>query len=214
MNARDMLFKYMDEFGLKKVTDIVELTAWITKVTGRPMDRRLFVARGPGGGQGYKILYGVFDTNGNNNRLCYFYSENRRAINELESNGHISLDNWLQRGRKRLKSEQVKVKRKQRLPTGWLYIVTEINRDCPVKIGYTSKDPDTRLQGIDSTGNHIELVVRKRYLVKNPYDKEQEIHKLLHAERIRPDREWFNCSLEDAHDLITGLYNNSILHQE
>lgn len=68
---------------------------WAERRLKKRMLKPLFISVGKGGGQKYKILYEVFDSTGNNNKQCYFYSEVPFAIKKLSSENHYSLQEWI-----------------------------------------------------------------------------------------------------------------------
>jgi len=95
MIAKYLLDEYMSVYHLTRIDDTEHLKMWLQKRLCKKMPRPLFVARNKGGGQTYKTLWEVFDILGNANKPCYFYNENKKAIEILVKNGHKSLQNWI-----------------------------------------------------------------------------------------------------------------------
>ena len=94
MTAEELIYDYKREMKVGKV-DPDEFKIWATVRLNKHMLKPLFTAIGKGGGQTYKTLYEVYDSRNNRNRQCYFYNENVPAIRMLRSDGHLTLQNWI-----------------------------------------------------------------------------------------------------------------------
>jgi hypothetical protein len=69
---------------------------------------------------------------------------------------------------------------------GWIYIITNQSMPNLVKVDYSTKDPELRAKELYSTGVPHYYVVEYDALVKEPYEIEQKVHKLL-----QDYKEWF-----------------------
>jgi hypothetical protein len=94
---------------------------------------------------------------------------------------------------------------------GWIYIATMTNTIGVVKIGYTYREPDTRVRewsrhtGAPGTGE-----VKYAALVENPQRVEKAIHRSL-AECRQSNSEWFKCKVSDV---VTILKQHADVHKE
>jgi hypothetical protein len=93
---------------------------------------------------------------------------------------------------------------------GWIYILT--NRSMPglVKIGLTTRDPETRAKEVSgATGVPIPFEIAHRRRVADCFAVEQAIHRQLDRHRVGKNREFFQMSLGDAKravDIIATRY--------
>ncbi len=79
---------------------------------------------------------------------------------------------------------------------GWVYVISNKSMPGLLKIGYSSKDPELRAAELKHTGVPHPYIVEYDMLIENPYEIEQESHKLLLANR--EGKEFFRCTLEEA----------------
>jgi hypothetical protein len=93
---------------------------------------------------------------------------------------------------------------------GWIYILT--NRSMPglVKIGLTTRDPETRAREVSgATGVPTAFEIAHRRQVADCFAVEQAIHRQLGRHRVGKNREFFQMSLNDARravDTIASRY--------
>ena len=81
---------------------------------------------------------------------------------------------------------------------GWIYIASMTNTVGVVKIGYTDRDPDKRVNEWGrSTGVPGKAEVQYAALVEDPQHVERAIHRSLSKVR-EPRGEWFRCDVSDA----------------
>lgn len=78
-----------------------------------------------------------------------------------------------------------------------------------VKVGYSSKDPDTRAQDLykQNTGMPAEYEVQYKCLVENALEVEAKVHEILDefreiADKSKAGNEWFRCSTLMAYQAI------------
>jgi hypothetical protein len=94
---------------------------------------------------------------------------------------------------------------------GWVYIIT--NRAMPnlLKVGFSTKDPESRANELHTTGVPHRYVVECDVLVNEPRDLEQKAHVLSKA--YHEDKEWFRCDITTAIIAIRQATNGSIIHE-
>jgi len=80
--------------------------------------------------------------------------------------------------------------------TGWVYVFSNKAMPGLVKVGETSKEPEVRAKELDHTGSPHPPVVEYQMWTEEPYQIEQQTHRLLSAKR--EGKEWFRCSAEEA----------------
>lgn len=82
---------------------------------------------------------------------------------------------------------------------GWVYILSNPAMQGLLKIGYTDRDPFGRAKEISqATGVPFDFVVDYQIYVSHPYEVEQKTHQQLSKYRVNNNREFFQCSYEDA----------------
>lgn len=82
---------------------------------------------------------------------------------------------------------------------GWVYILSNPVMPGLLKIGYTDRDPFGRAKEISqATGVPFDFVVDYQIYVSHPYDVEQKTHQQLSKYRVNNNREFFQCSYEEA----------------
>jgi hypothetical protein len=96
-NAKDLVDEYIMLNKIKRLDTehYPALRTWVENKVNKIMDRPLFVTRGSGGGQKYRIWWLVFNVLGNRNKRCYYYTETTAAEPHLRKYGHLSLQDWL-----------------------------------------------------------------------------------------------------------------------
>ena len=99
MNATEAIEEYIRINKLTRITpnDIPDLQMWLQRTYRKRMPRPLFVTRGSGGGQLYRMWWMIFDVLGNRNQPCYFYvvPNMQRCATYLKKHGHLSLQHWI-----------------------------------------------------------------------------------------------------------------------
>ena len=100
MNATDLVEEYASIYGKGSQNridpDMYEhMHDWLEKKLGKKMPRPLFVTRGEGGGQKYRLWWFVFDILGNANKPSYFYTDMASTSKYLTKHGHLSLQQWI-----------------------------------------------------------------------------------------------------------------------
>ena len=94
---------------------------------------------------------------------------------------------------------------------GYVYCLSNPAMPGLLKVGFTTNKPTERMLQLYSTGVPLPFELEFAKLVKNPYEKEQTLHKLLerYEERVNPKREFFRLDkhhLKLFFDLMDGEY--------
>jgi T5orf172 domain len=79
---------------------------------------------------------------------------------------------------------------------GWVYVISNAAMPGLVKVGYSTKDPEISAQDLNHTGSPHPYIVEYEMLVEDPYEVEQQAHRLLSAKN--EGKEWFRCPAEEA----------------
>lgn len=99
MNATQAIEEYMRVHKLTRLTadDVPSLKIWLQRTFRKRMPRPLFITRGSGGGQKYRMWWMVFGVDGNKNRPCYFYTvpTMHRCADYMIQHGHLPLQHWI-----------------------------------------------------------------------------------------------------------------------
>lgn len=94
---------------------------------------------------------------------------------------------------------------------GWVYIITNKAMPNLLKVGFSTKDPESRANELHTTGVSYRYVVEYDALVNEPRDVEQKAHILLNA--YNENKEWFKCDITTAIIAIRKAANGSIILQ-
>jgi hypothetical protein len=79
---------------------------------------------------------------------------------------------------------------------GWVYVISNSAMPGLVKVGFSTKDPNSRAEELDHTGSPQPYIVEYDMLIDEPRDIEQETHKRLSS--YSAGKEWFRCSVQEA----------------
>lgn len=92
----------------------------------------------------------------------------------------------------------------------WVYGLSNPAYDPSiVKIGFTSSTPELRKESIDrSTGVSIPFRVEYTKQCRNGRELEQAVHQYLAKERINPNKEFFQISVEEARQVIERIHSD------
>jgi hypothetical protein len=94
---------------------------------------------------------------------------------------------------------------------GWVYIITNKAMPNLLKVGFSTKDPESRANELHTTGVPHRFVVEYDVLVNKPRDVEQKAHILLNA--YSENKEWFRCDIATAIIAIRQAANGTIILQ-
>ena len=95
---------------------------------------------------------------------------------------------------------------------GWIYVISNKAMPGLVKIGYSTKDPKLRAEELDHTGSPHPYFVEYEMLIEEPFQIEQQIHKILKCDH--EGKEWFRCSVEAAIIAIKKIADKSIIYEK
>lgn len=92
---------------------------------------------------------------------------------------------------------------------GWVYILSNKAMPNLVKVGFSTKDPESRANELHTTGVPHRFVVEYDALVNEPFRIEQKAHILLKT--YHENKEWFRCNITTAIIAIRQAANGSII---
>lgn len=93
---------------------------------------------------------------------------------------------------------------------GYVYILTNAALQGLVKIGRTTKSPVVRAGQLRSTGVPKPFVVHKSVLSPNCLVLERNVHSELEAHRVDSDREFFDCTPDEAVEVLERLHEELV----
>ena len=79
---------------------------------------------------------------------------------------------------------------------GWVYVLSNQAMPGLVKVGYSTKDPQLRIEELAATGLPHAFLLEYDALVVDPRDIEQSVHSRLNA--VHEAKEFFRCSIAKA----------------
>ena len=94
---------------------------------------------------------------------------------------------------------------------GWFCIITTKSIPNCVQVGFSTKDPESRVAELNNTGNPYPYEVAYDVLVNEPRDVEQIAHGLLKNKGVHENKEWFNCPIDTAVDAIKNASAGGII---
>jgi len=100
--------------------------------------------------------------------------------------------------------QELRIK-KHETTDGYIYILA--NKAFPnyIKIGSTMKDPRIRAHELTGTGVPFPYEVKFKILTKNCEILEKKVHTILDKKRVDLEREFFECSIEEAKKIIENV---------
>lgn len=111
-------------------------------------------------------------------------------------------------GRKKSANEQflkeLRIKKHQ-TTDGYIYILTNQGFPDFIKIGSTMKDPRIRADELTGTGVPFPYKVNYKVKTKNCEILEKKVHEILEKKRVNLEREFFNCSVDEAIKVINNV---------
>lgn len=98
---------------------------------------------------------------------------------------------------------------------GWVYVLSNESLDGLVKIGFSTKDPESRAKELSGdTGVPTPFIVEYEMLVEDPHSCEQRAHDLLDDKRVNQRREFFRCSVNDAIKSAKQVVDSEIIFEK
>ena len=95
---------------------------------------------------------------------------------------------------------------------GWVYIISNKSMPGLLKVGFTTKDPESRATELNSTGAPHPYKVEYDALVYDPYKIEQAVQKKLKCKL--EGKEWFRCDVFEAIKVIRDIAGEQILVED
>jgi hypothetical protein len=92
--------------------------------------------------------------------------------------------------------------KKHETTNGYIYILSNKSFPTYIKIGSTMKDPKIRAAELTGTGVPFPYEVKFKILTKNCEILEKKVHAILEKKRVDLEREFFECSVEEAKKII------------
>ncbi len=118
----------------------------------------------------------------------------------------VPLMKWKKGSTEKL-TQELRIK-KHETTDGYIYILS--NKAFPnyIKIGSTMKDPRIRAHELTGTGVPFPYEVEFKILTKNCEILEKKVHTILDKKRVDLEREFFECSIEEAKKIIENVVKN------
>ena len=99
--------------------------------------------------------------------------------------------------------------KKQKNVEGFIYILTNKSFPNYLKIGSTMKNPKIRAEELSGTGLPFPFEVKFKKLTKNCEILEKKVHSILDKKRVDLEREFFNCSVDEAVKVIEKVVRDA-----
>jgi hypothetical protein len=87
---------------------------------------------------------------------------------------------------------------KAQITNGYVYVLSNPAMPNLLKIGYTDREVDERVEELSSTGVPVPFEVEAIFGSPNAYEDEQAIHAMLAQHRLANNREFFSINIKDA----------------
>jgi hypothetical protein len=87
---------------------------------------------------------------------------------------------------------------KAHISNGYVYVLSNPSMPNLLKIGYTERDVDERVEELNSTGVPVPFEIEAIFGSPNAYDDEQAIHNILDHHRLANNREFFSIDTKEA----------------
>ena len=85
---------------------------------------------------------------------------------------------------------------------GQLYIISNPSIPGMVKIGMTTRDVETRIRELYTTGLPTEFKVEYVFLCEDVVYAEKQAHRILEKYRVNKSREWFAIDAKEAAHMV------------
>lgn len=92
---------------------------------------------------------------------------------------------------------------KAHISTGYVYILSNPTMPNLLKIGFTERDVEERVEELNSTGVPVPFEIEAIFGSPNAYEDEQAIHNTLNQHRLANNREFFSIDLKQAIQCIS-----------
>lgn len=81
---------------------------------------------------------------------------------------------------------------------GYVYILSNPSMPSLLKIGFTERDVEERVEELNSTGVPVPFEIEAIFGSPNAYEDEQAIHNILDHHRLANNREFFSIEIKEA----------------
>ncbi|MFA7369348.1 MAG: GIY-YIG nuclease family protein [Kiritimatiellales bacterium] len=87
---------------------------------------------------------------------------------------------------------------KAHITNGYVYVLSNPTMPGLLKIGYTDREVDERVEELNSTGVPVPFEVEAIFGSPNAYEDEQAIHSMLAQHRLANNREFFSVDIKET----------------
>lgn len=87
---------------------------------------------------------------------------------------------------------------KAHISNGYVYVLSNPAMPNLLKIGYTDRDVDERVEELNSTGVPVPFEIEAIFGSPNAYEDEQAIHSMLAQHRLANNREFFSIDIKET----------------
>ncbi len=84
------------------------------------------------------------------------------------------------------------------ISNGYVYVLSNPSMPNLLKIGYTERDVDERVEELNSTGVPVPFETEAIFGSPNAYEDEQAIHNILEQYRLANNREFFSIDIKEV----------------
>ena len=99
--------------------------------------------------------------------------------------------------------------KKQKNTEGYIYILTNKSFPNYLKIGSTMKEPSIRADELNGTGLPFPYEVKIKFLTRNCEILEKKVHSILDKKRVNLEREFFECTVTEAKQIIEKVIKDA-----
>lgn len=96
---------------------------------------------------------------------------------------------------------------KAHITTGYVYVLSNPSMPDLLKIGYTERTVESRVEELNSTGVPVPFEIEAIFGSANAYEDEQKIHACLSQYRLAGNREFFTADLKHVIQCIIDSIN-------
>ena len=145
------------------------------------------------------------------NYLVLNFNKLKKIIKEVCLNILLGKRNKIKDRQNKILNRERNVERikKQENLEGFIYILTNKSFPNYLKIGSTMKNPKIRAEELSGTGLPFPFEVKFKMLTRNCEILEKKVHSILDKKRVDLEREFFNCSVNEAIQVIEKVVRDA-----
>jgi hypothetical protein len=100
------------------------------------------------------------------------------------------------------------------MPSGYIYILSNLSMPGLVKVGRTDRQPEERARELGTTGVPTPFKLEFSLLVQDSVSSEAQVHQILANRGYRRSqaREFFELPLQEAIDIVQAACSGSVVH--